>query len=101
MYQVTLAENPAMQIPILGFRGSPTGIDVLAVARTGWLPQINTGMAGRVATTGQAGAGLVQPPQACFAQALAALAALAAEARPRSDASYVGKEGRSRRSPHH
>jgi hypothetical protein len=74
MYQVTLAENPAMQIPILGFRGSPTGIDVLAVARTGWLPQINTGMAGKVAGTGQVGAGLVQPPQRCFELALAALA---------------------------
>jgi hypothetical protein len=74
MYQVTLAENPAMAIPILGFRGSPTGIDVLNVARTGWLPQINTGMAGRVAGTGQVGAGLVQPPQECFEKALAALA---------------------------
>ena len=74
MHQVTLAENPAMQIPITGFRGSPTGIDVLQVARTGWLPQINTGMAGRVAGTGQVGAGLVQPPQICFEQALAALA---------------------------
>ncbi|MGY1624477.1 DUF1116 domain-containing protein [Geodermatophilus sp. SYSU D00965] len=74
MYSLTLAENPAMQVPILGFRGSPTGIDVLAVARTGWLPQINTGMAGRVAGTGQVGAGLVQPPQECFEKALAALA---------------------------
>jgi hypothetical protein len=74
MYQLTLAENPAMAIPIMGFRGSPTGIDVLKVARTGWLPQINTGMAGRVAGTGQVGAGLVQPPQACFEQALSALA---------------------------
>ncbi|WP_222268096.1 DUF1116 domain-containing protein [Modestobacter marinus] len=74
MYQLTLAENPAMQIPVLGFRGAPTGIDVLAVARTGWLPQINTGMAGRVAGTGQVGAGLVQPPQECFEQALTALA---------------------------
>ena len=74
MYQLTLAENPAMAIPILGFRGSPTGIDVLQVARTGWLPQINTGMAGRVAGTGQVGAGLVQPPRECFEQALAALA---------------------------
>ncbi len=46
MYQITLQENPAMQVPILGFRGAPTGIDVLSVARTGWLPQINTGMAG-------------------------------------------------------
>ena len=74
MYQITLTENPAMQIPVLGFRGSPTGIDVVSVARTGWLPQINTGMAGRVAGTGQVGAGLVQPPQECFEQALAALA---------------------------
>lgn len=74
MYQITLTENPAMQIPVLGFRGAPTGIDVLAVARTGWLPQINTGMAGRVAGTGQVGAGLVQPPAACFEQAVAALA---------------------------
>ena len=85
MYQITLAENPAMQIPILGFRGSPTGIDVLAVARTGWLPQINTGMAGRVAGTGQVGAGLVQPQQ-CFEQALAALAQEAAPAEPSSAA---------------
>ncbi|WP_029430556.1 DUF1116 domain-containing protein [Blastococcus sp. URHD0036] len=75
MYQLTLAENPAMAIPILGFRGSPTGIDVVSVARTGWLPQINTGMAGRVAGTGQVGAGLVQPPRECFEQALTALAA--------------------------
>jgi hypothetical protein len=74
MYQLTLAENPAMAIPIMGFRGSPTGIDVLKVARTGWLPQINTGMAGRVAGTGQVGAGLVQPPQECFEKALVALA---------------------------
>lgn len=75
MYQLTLAENPAMAIPIMGFRGSPTGIDVLKVARTGWLPQINTGMAGRIAGTGQVGAGLVQPPQECFEKALIALAA--------------------------
>jgi hypothetical protein len=74
MYQLTLAENPAMAIPVLGFRGAPTGIDVLKVARTGWLPQINTGMAGRVAGTGQVGAGLVQPPQECFEKALRALA---------------------------
>ena len=74
MYQLTLAENPAMAIPIMGFRGSPTGIDVLKVARTGWLPQINTGMAGRIAGTGQVGAGLVQPPQECFEKALVALA---------------------------
>ena len=58
----------------MDFRGTPTGIDVLRVARTGILPQINTGMAGRVAGTGQVGAGLVTPPPECLAQALEALA---------------------------
>ena len=51
-----------------------------AVVRSGVLPQINTGMAGRVAGTGQVGAGLVTPPMACFTQALAALALAQAQA---------------------
>jgi hypothetical protein len=74
MYDITVGENPAFAIPILEFRGSPTGIDVTAVVRSGVLPQINTGMAGRVAGTGQVGAGLVTPPMECFTQALSALA---------------------------
>ncbi|MFC7594439.1 DUF1116 domain-containing protein [Terrabacter sp. GCM10028922] len=74
MYEITVGEHTAYQVPILEFRGTPTGIDVVAVARTGILPQINTGMAGRVAGTGQVGAGLVTPPEQCFTQALAALA---------------------------
>ncbi|GAA3748818.1 hypothetical protein HDA32_001221 [Spinactinospora alkalitolerans] len=74
MYEITLAENPAFQLPILDFRGAPTGIDVAGVVRTGVLPQINTGMAGRVPGTGQVGAGLVNPPARCFALAMAALA---------------------------
>jgi len=77
MYEITLTENGAFAIPALEFRGAPTGIDVAAVVRTGVLPQINTGMAGRVAGTGQVGAGLVTPPMACFTQALEALDALA------------------------
>jgi hypothetical protein len=75
MYEITVGEHPAYQVPILGFRGTPTGIDAALVARTGILPQINTGMAGRVAGTGQVGAGLVTPPAECFPAALAALAA--------------------------
>jgi len=75
MYEITLAENPAYQVPVLGFRGSPTGIDVTKVVRTGILPHINTGMAGKVAGTGQVGAGLVNPPAEVFPAALAALAA--------------------------
>ena len=74
MYEITLGEHPAFQIPILEFRGTPTGIDVTRVVRTGILPQINTGMAGSVAGTGQVGAGLVNPPEQCFPAALAALA---------------------------
>jgi uncharacterized protein DUF1116 len=77
MYDITVGENPAFGIPILEFRGTPTGIDVAAVVRSGVLPQINTGMAGRVAGTGQVGAGLVTPPMDCFTQALDALAAAA------------------------
>ena len=76
MYDITVGENPAFAIPILEFRGAPTGIDVTAVVRSGVLPQINTGMAGRVAGTGQVGAGLVTPPMACFTQAVAELARL-------------------------
>jgi hypothetical protein len=75
MYEITLAENPAFGVPVLGFRGSPTGIDVTKVVRTGVLPQINTGIAGREAGTGQVGAGLVTPPEQAFTAALTALAA--------------------------
>ncbi|WP_326641994.1 DUF1116 domain-containing protein [Streptosporangium sp. NBC_01755] len=74
MYEITLAEHPAYQIPGLDFRGTPVGIDVTLVARTGLLPTVNTGIAGRVAGTGQVGAGLVNPPASAFTSALAALA---------------------------
>jgi len=75
MYEITQSENPAFAVPILEFRGAPTGIDVSRVLRTGILPQINTGMAGRVPGTGQVGAGLVTPPMECFTAAIQALAA--------------------------
>ncbi|HET6662803.1 MAG TPA: DUF1116 domain-containing protein [Acidimicrobiales bacterium] len=74
MYEVTLAEHPTWTLPTLDFRGVPFGIDVLRIVRTGVAPIINTGIAGRVAGTGQVGAGLVRPPLECFAAALATLA---------------------------
>jgi hypothetical protein len=74
MYEITLAEHSLYQIPALEFRGTPAGIDVALVVRTGILPQINTGMAGKIAGTGQVGAGLVTPPAAVFVDALRALA---------------------------
>jgi hypothetical protein len=75
MHEITLAENPRWSVPVLEFQGTPTGIDVTKVCRTGILPQINTGMAGAVAGVGQVGAGLVTPPAEIFPKALAALAA--------------------------
>ena len=75
MHEITLASNPRWTIPVLDFEGAPTGIDVSAVCRTGILPQINTGMAGKEAGVGQVGAGLVTPPAEIFPKALAALAA--------------------------
>jgi hypothetical protein len=74
MHEITLAESPRWTIPVLEFAGAPTGIDVTAVCRTGILPQINTGMAGKVAGVGQVGAGLVTPPAEIFPAALAELA---------------------------
>ncbi|MDT4946715.1 MAG: hypothetical protein QOH14_3448 [Pseudonocardiales bacterium] len=74
MYEITLAEHAAFAIPVLDFRGTPLGIDVTKVVRTRILPQINTGMAGNVAGTGQVGAGLVTPPAEIFPKALRALA---------------------------
>ncbi|MEV7006325.1 DUF1116 domain-containing protein [Streptosporangium sp. NPDC051022] len=86
MYEITLTEHPAYQIPGLGFRGTPVGVDVTLVARTGLLPTVNTGIAGRVAGTGQVGAGLVSPPASAFTAALSALAEAAPHSGPHSGA---------------
>jgi Protein of unknown function (DUF1116) len=74
MYEITLEEHPLFQIPALGFRGTPTGIDVTLVVRTDVLPVINTGIAGREPGVGQVGAGILDPPRQAFADAVRALA---------------------------
>jgi len=74
MYEITMAENNAYQVPVLGFRGTPTGIDVLEVVDTGIVPAINTGIAHKEPGIGMVGAGLVIPPIACFRDAARALA---------------------------
>jgi hypothetical protein len=75
MYGITLTEHPQYRIPILEGRGSPTGIDATLVVRTGVVPQINTGVAGREPGVGMVGAGLVEAPMQCFVAAVRALAA--------------------------
>ncbi len=74
MYAIAVGEHPHFQLPILEFRGTPVGIDVTRVVRTGIVPAVNTGIAGKVAGTGQVGAGLVTPPMEVFAAAVRALA---------------------------
>ncbi len=75
MYEITVAESEAYTLPILNFRGTPSGVDARMVVQTGILPQINTGIASRRAGVGQIGAGLVNPPMECFTSAVRALAA--------------------------
>lgn len=75
MYEITVTENPAFGIPQLDFRGTPTGIDIRKVVKTGITPRVNTGIAHRKPGVGQVGAGLVRPPMACFEQGLEAFAA--------------------------
>ena len=60
----------------LGKAFAERGIDLqkTKVLGSGVLPQINTGMAGRIAGVGQVGAGLVTPPMECFEAAIQALA---------------------------
>ena len=75
MYDITLAESAVYQIPALGFRGTPTGIDLVRVVDSGILPIINTGIAHKRAGVGMIGAGLVRPPWTCFLRALEAFTA--------------------------
>ncbi len=74
MYEITVGENPAFGLPPLDFRGTPTGIDIRKVVRTGITPRINTGIAHKKPGVGQVGAGLVRPPLVCFEQAVEAMA---------------------------
>jgi hypothetical protein len=70
MYDITLGENATFQIPYLGYRGTPTGVDIFKVLETGITPAIDAGVAGR--DGGQIGAGTLRAPIACFEAAAAA-----------------------------
>ena len=78
MRGITMAESRVYRIPAMGFRGTPTGIDVLRVAESGIVPAINTGIAHKEPGIGMVGAGLVSPPFICFSQGARELAALLA-----------------------
>ena len=72
LYAITVGENLDYKIPYLGYRGTPTGIDIHRVVETGVLPVMDIGIAGR--DGGQIGAGIVRAPIECFEAAVAAYA---------------------------
>lgn len=74
MGEITTAENPNLTIPILNFKGIPTGIDIRKVLETGVLPVINTAIAHKDAGIGMIGAGITNPPMECFKKAILAFA---------------------------
>jgi hypothetical protein len=71
MYRITHTESPLFSLPFAEFRGTPTGIDVHAVADSGITPVMDIGIAG--AGGGQIGAGLARAAHEPFAAASAAL----------------------------
>lgn len=74
MYRVALAEHARYQIPVMDFRGTPTGIDAARVVETGITPILNTAIASNKAGVGMVGAGMSTIPIEPFEQALLALA---------------------------
>ncbi|MCE4613287.1 MAG: DUF1116 domain-containing protein [Desulfurococcales archaeon] len=69
-YEITVAEHKYFTIPYLGFKGTPTGIDVRLVVAKGITPTINTGIAHKEPGVGQIGAGIVSLPSEVFKKAL-------------------------------
>jgi hypothetical protein len=74
MYEITAAESQAFKLPSLRFRGTPLGIDIRKVVKSGITPVINTGIACKRPGIGQIGAGLTAVPIECFEKALEAFA---------------------------
>jgi hypothetical protein len=67
LYRITVGENTNYKIPYLGYRGTPTGIDIFKVIETGITPAMDVGIAGR--DGGQIGAGVVRATADCFQRA--------------------------------
>lgn len=70
MYEITHTKHKYFTIPYFEFQGTPTGIDIRKVVKTGIAPTINTGIAHRDSGVGQVGAGIVTFPMELFKKAL-------------------------------
>ena len=74
MRSICSATSSRFLVPEDDFQGTPVGIDVTRVARTGVAPAVNNGLAHREAGRGQVGAGLTYLPIEPFLEAAAVLA---------------------------
>jgi len=75
MRSITLALSPDYRMPVFSFEGSPVGIDIRKVVRTGIVPTIDTAIAHREPGRPKIGGGLVHAPLECFKSALRAFGA--------------------------
>ncbi len=73
MAQICAAESSRFKLPVMGFRGTPLGVDLRRVVETGITPKVNTGVLHASAGLGQVGAGVATAPLAGFRAALLAL----------------------------
>jgi len=74
MAEICVGRNPLFPIAVLGGAGTPTGIDIRRVVKTGLVPKITTAIAHRSAPR-MIGAGVATPPIEPFVAAVRAFAA--------------------------
>ncbi len=74
MREITAGVHTAYRMPAAGFAGSPVGIDIRKVVKTGIAPIIDTAVAHREPGHAIIGSGLVRAPLACFTQSVEAFA---------------------------
>jgi len=67
---ITILQHAHFTIPYMDFEGTPIGIDIRKVLRTGITPKANTGIAHKCPGVGQIGAGIVTLPVEPFKKAL-------------------------------
>lgn len=72
MKKITVAAHPTYRMPILGFVGAPTGIDIRLVVQNNITPIIDTAIAHKDPGYPKIGAGLLRAPIDCFKKALIA-----------------------------
>ena len=70
MRTITIGLHPTYKMPIFGFEGTPTGIDIRKVLHTNSAPIIDTGMAHKDPGYPKIGAGMVRAPMECFKKAM-------------------------------